>query len=1145
MVFQSPPLGPEPKTIDLGATPPGIVYFNGSSDEIQRHHSQDFNPASFTVEVWVEFHGGLGYRALLTSVSGSAAEGRRGYLFCVSASGHWQFWLGGGQKNAPWVTLSGPTAPAKTWTHLVGTYDRASRTAVFYVNGAIAARLNDVDFQPNDRHPLHVGAGATHQAGANPCFFHGRIARVRIWKRSLAETEVETLSRSRTPEAPPTDSAPSGSIPEPDGDRPPAVLQSVLAFDGIDDRLEIAYPFKNNTTFTLSLWVKPSQLDDGWRLLFGEAGDERGDDTPHGPGLWIAPRERGLYYDSFRADGSARHAGSLDGFFPTGDRWVQIAWVKDGSEYRFYRNGERFATETAPENFYGHPQILYNIGGNDTFFRGAIAHLSLWTVALNPNEIRECVTRPPHGDEPGLCYYWPLDEGSGAIAHNRARRHNPATIYGATWGESDLAIAADDSDEKPLQTVLCFDGQDDYLEIDDPFDNPENFTISLWVKPVLDRSGYSYLMGKRWWASALKPELFIAKRIKSLLSYSSAVRGDSPGETLDECRPQAVILSNFFDGLEQRWVHIAWVKDGNEYRYYRNGELVRTQPAPERIYTEKTTYWFGKIGGGQPLEPPNIGYFEGQMSEIRIWSVPRSEAEIRGDRERRLSGNEPGLAYYWPLNDGGGDRADDRANPPNDAKIIGASWQQSESPIAEPRPGKIAPLEVESEIKNEIQAAVSLDGEDDAIAIDNPFQDDRQFTIALWLKPSAIDDETWHGILGDRRYGDRCQPGLSLCPYDGTLLYHARAAESQSARSDLLCNFLETGDLWVHLTWVKDGSEYRFYRNGEPFASRRAPERVYIQGSVYYLGKVAISETLDTFFSGQLADVRFWSVPRTDAEIRADLHRRLRGNEPGLSYYWPLNEGRGTAIGDRGPQRSRGELCGATWQQLPIPIASAIAPAKALNQWVLRFDGRDDYLAVPDCPGLQVEAYTVELWLNADGKPEEAETGIVGKPGRNFNVWLHDNGAIAHRFHNGAATDAGIPDTPPGAIAWNQWHHVAITNDGTTAKTYIDGQLMAEGSSDEPLIVDRTPLYIGRHLDGEPRGYFNGQMSDIRIWNRARTAVEIEAEMSSRLTGEEDGLIAYWPLDEGSGVLLRDRTGRSAFAQAIGGTWEEVELPIV
>jgi hypothetical protein len=47
------------------------------------------------------------------------------------------------------------------------------------------------------------------------------------------------------------------------------------------------------------------------------------------------------------------------------------------------------------------------------------------------------------------------------------------------------------------------------------------------------------------------------------------------------------------------------------------------------------------------------------------------------------------------------------------------------------------------------------------------------------------------------------------------------------------------------------------------------------------------------------------------------------------------------------------------------------------------------------------------------------------------------------------------------------------------------------------------------------------------------------------LTGEEDGLIAYWPLDEGSGVLLRDRTGRSAFAQAIGGTWEEVELPIV
>ena len=50
---------------------------------------------------------------------------------------------------------------------------------------------------------------------------------------------------------------------------------------------------------------------------------------------------------------------------------------------------------------------------------------------------------------------------------------------------------------------------------------------------------------------------------------------------------------------------------------------------------------------------------------------------------------------------------------------------------------------------------------------------------------------------------------------------------------------------------------------------------------------------------------------------------------------------------------------------------------------------------------------------------------------------------------------------------------------------------------------------------GQP---FNGYIDDIRLWNRALTKDEIEANYTRILGGTENGLILYWPLDEGINV---------------------------
>ncbi|MEQ9483474.1 MAG: Dyp-type peroxidase [Coleofasciculus sp. F4-SAH-05] len=205
------------------------------------------------------------------------------------------------------------------------------------------------------------------------------------------------------------------------------------------------------------------------------------------------------------------------------------------------------------------------------------------------------------------------------------------------------------------------------------------------------------------------------------------------------------------------------------------------------------------------------------------------------------------------------------------------------------------------------------------------------------------------------------------------------------------------------------------------------------------------------------------------------------------------------------------------------PVGEELTPETLDTYSTMCFDGKNDYLVISDNPSLQVQTYTVEVWLKPSD-PKDAWQGVIGKPGRNFNIWLNNAGYVHHRFHTPAGGNAGAPNTANGSIQWNQWYHLAITNDGTTAKTYINGELKAEGPTGGNLIVNHTPLYIGRSLDGDSSRYFYGNMAEARLWDSARSEADIKANMNHRLTGYEPGLVGYWLLDERYGNIIPDCT---------------------
>ncbi len=205
----------------------------------------------------------------------------------------------------------------------------------------------------------------------------------------------------------------------------------------------------------------------------------------------------------------------------------------------------------------------------------------------------------------------------------------------------------------------------------------------------------------------------------------------------------------------------------------------------------------------------------------------------------------------------------------------------------------------------------------------------------------------------------------------------------------------------------------------------------------------------------------------------------------------------------------------ATWGDLVLgPLYTDTVTAESAF-----LDGREGYLVVPYAADLNPAEITIEAWV----KVVDGDCGTIVGNGRDVSYWL----AVCRMIqfgHDGAdSVEAGQHPLGDG------WHHVAVTMDGVkSVRTfYLDGQVDThfgwepaqeeEGEEElESLGVSDRMLRIGSDRDApDDVDHLHGYVSELRIWNRARTAAEIQADAFRRLSGAEDGLVALWPFTNG------------------------------
>jgi hypothetical protein len=121
-----------------------------------------------------------------------------------------------------------------------------------------------------------------------------------------------------------------------------------------------------------------------------------------------------------------------------------------------------------------------------------------------------------------------------------------------------------------------------------------------------------------------------------------------------------------------------------------------------------------------------------------------------------------------------------------------------------------------------------------------------------------------------------------------------------------------------------------------------------------------------------------------------------------------------------------------------------------------------------------------------------------------------------------------------------RWHHLTGVRDGNATRLYLDGALVAEAEGVLPSL-DTPGACFGLGARFENGGWhypLNGALAEVRLYDRALSAKEIRADMTYRLSGDERGLIGYWPLDEAEWRSVQDRSATGADGRVVGAVWD-------
>ncbi|MGH7992665.1 MAG: LamG-like jellyroll fold domain-containing protein, partial [Limisphaerales bacterium] len=223
------------------------------------------------------------------------------------------------------------------------------------------------------------------------------------------------------------------------------------------------------------------------------------------------------------------------------------------------------------------------------------------------------------------------------------------------------------------------------------------------------------------------------------------------------------------------------------------------------------------------------------------------------------------------------------------------------------------------------------------------------------------------------------------------------------------------------------------------------------------------------------------SVPQAFMIVATTLPAKV----PGLVAAYSFDEGAGTNVMDSSGNTNKGTIGTATWTPYG-KYGSALV-----------FDGSTSFVTVKDSASLHLTTgMTLEAWVSPVNNGNDAGgdyADIIYKGGDNYYL----EGSSPHNYAPAGGGTFGATDTATygtNGLLDSRWSHMAVTYDGSVLRLYVNGVQVSSQAQAGNILTSTSALQIGG--DSTYIQYFLGAIDDVRVYNLALTAAQIQADMN-------------------------------------------------
>ena len=635
-----------------------------------------------------------------------------------------------------------------------------------------------------------------------------------------------------------------------------------------------------------------------------------------------------------------------------------------------------------------------------------------------------------------LSGWWPLNTNQGNVIFNLANSSDPGTLENGYWNN--------------VNYVGQFSGYDSYVNVPNSA-NTELYntqvTISFWISPSQ--------------ANKLESIVYKPYEYEVCVGAGTLMFGDGSGLNT------AIVTYNMSNN---RWYNVvlSGPNGGDQISMYVNGELVANVPTNTGTWSASANTLDMVIGSNSSSSSHSCSgasSFTGQIANVQLYKGSMTQQEALQLYDKGIGGlPESGQGIinqgWWPLN---GNTNDYSGN--GDNGFGAGNFRFSPPNIQQALPNSAGSFLATGfdHADNSYIAVNSIKNYADILATGS-------FTITSWINLNSCTG--WGGVAGDISGTGNTGFQFYACTDPAAAIYPLIVAgqivkwPQYSVNSQLLSFPPNT---WEMVTAEYNGStgQATVYLDNITISSAMLSPHLNLAQSVPFDIGNSYSSGEKYGLNGTMANVQLYSVPLSESDINALYNSGVYGMprpNDGLVGWWPLN---GNA-NDYSGNGNNGTENATTYEYLVNPSA-----IPSLNGYGVSSLGSGNAIVANNH---NYQHFSIASWVYLD-QPVSGSGVYLGTAGGSYYQLFRTSSKQGFIVGGGSATSNNVTTFPVG-----KWTYVVGTFDGKNVSYYVNGVLLAKGTSSSG--IPSSPIVVGPNLAGSVANieYYNVSLTPGQVY---------------------------------------------------------------